>query len=57
MPPGPLQSLVGTAEVKRSLGTKDPNKAKRLYLDTAESAEREWAFLQAAPTAHSHRAV
>lgn len=55
--PRHLQSLVGTAEVKRSLGTKDPNKAKRLYLETAEAVEREWAFLQTAPTALSHKEV
>lgn len=52
-----LQQLVGSREVKRSLGTKDPRKAKRLYLEVAEAVEREWALLQAAPVALTHKEI
>lgn len=55
--PRHLQQLVGSREIKRSLGTKDPSKAKRLYLEAAEAVEREWALLQAAPVALSHKEI
>lgn len=55
--PKNLRSLVGKLEVKRSLGTKDPKEAKRLCPEMAEAVEREWALLQAAPTALSHKEI
>ncbi|EKS29696.1 DUF6538 domain-containing protein [Afipia felis] len=55
--PRHLQQLVGSREIKRSLGTKNPNEAKRLYLEAAEAVEREWTLLQAAPVALSHKEI
>jgi len=48
--PRHLQQLVGSRAVKRSLGTKNPNEAKRLYLETAEVVEREWACYRQRPS-------
>ena len=48
--PEPLRKLVGTAEVRRSLGTKDPKVAARRFTEVAAVVAREWAALQQGPT-------
>jgi len=55
--PKQLRSLVGRAEIKRSLGTKDKSKAGRLHREMAEAIERGWALLAAAPVALSHKEI
>jgi hypothetical protein len=45
-----LRKLVGTAEVRRSLRTKDPKVAARRFTEVAASVAREWAALQRGPS-------
>ena len=47
--PKDLRALVGKREEKRSLGTKDPELAKRLNAEVALEIEAKWASLRAGP--------
>ncbi|MES2166454.1 MAG: DUF6538 domain-containing protein [Pseudomonadota bacterium] len=45
--PRDLRNLVGTGEVRFTLGTRDPKEAKRLYAIKLAEVEERWANLRA----------
>ena len=45
--PDDLRSLLGKREEKRSLGTREPNEAKRLHATTLAALEQRWTNLRA----------
>jgi integrase len=53
--PEDLLRLVGKREEKRSLGTRDPNAAKRLHAVALADIELRWSNLRAAPKVLSER--
>ncbi len=53
--PDELRSLLGKREEKRSLGTRDPEQAKRRHAQALAELEERWANLQAGPTALTER--
>lgn len=44
--PDRLRPLLGKTEVKRSLGTKDPQEAKRRHAEVSAQVVAEWADLE-----------
>lgn len=53
--PDRLKPLVGKTEEKISLGTRDPEEAKRLHAEVALKVEARWRQLAAGPQKLSHR--
>ncbi len=53
--PASLKAVVGKTEEKFSLGTRDPNEAKRLHAEAALEVEQRWANLAAAEIRISER--
>lgn len=53
--PADLVGVLGRAEVKASLGTKDPLLAKERFAQRAGEVSAEWAALRARPVAIPHR--
>lgn len=53
--PDDLQALIGKREEKRSLGTKDPDEAKRRFATVLAEVESRWANLRAGPRSLSER--
>ncbi|MGE5387637.1 MAG: DUF6538 domain-containing protein, partial [Hyphomicrobiales bacterium] len=53
--PDELRSLLGKREEKRSLGTRDPEQAKRRHAQALAELEDRWANLQAGPTTLTER--
>ncbi|WP_375454385.1 DUF6538 domain-containing protein [uncultured Methylobacterium sp.] len=47
--PEDLRALVGKREEKRSLKTKDPEEAKRRFVEVLQEIEAKWAALRAGP--------
>ncbi|TXM95384.1 site-specific integrase [Methylobacterium sp. WL116] len=54
--PDELKALVGSGEIRRSLGTRDPKEAKRLFPAALAALEEQWANLRDGPQALSERA-
>jgi len=53
--PDDLQSIIGKREEKRSLGTKDPEEAKRRFATVLAEIESKWANLRLGPRSLSER--
>jgi hypothetical protein len=53
--PDDLRPLIGKREEKRSLGTRDPDEAKRLHAQALVDLEQRWANLRAPPKPISER--
>ncbi len=53
--PDDLRPLLGKREEKRSLGTHDPNEAKRIHAQALAELEARWANLRSEPKALSER--
>ena len=51
--PADLRALVGRREEKRSLGTKDPEEAKRRFADVWQKVDAKWASLRSGSTTMS----
>jgi hypothetical protein len=53
--PDDLRIMVGTREVKRTLGTKDPAEARRRHAEALSNLEFRWALLRCGPLSMSER--
>lgn len=53
--PEELRPLVGKREEKRSLGTRDPDEARRRHAEALADLEKRWASLRAGPRRLSER--
>ncbi len=53
--PDDLRPLIGKREEKRSLGTRDPDEAKRFHAQALVDLEQRWANLRAPPKPISER--